>query len=55
MSLQTESSLTTPQDRDQVNKWKPDQTSPPLTNDESENAIKELNNTFPFCVITSWV
>lgn len=45
MSLQTESSLTTPQDRDQVNKWKPDQTSPPLTNDESENAIKELNNT----------
>lgn len=45
MSHQTESSLTTPQDRDQVNKWKPDQTSPPLTNDESENAIKELNNT----------
>jgi hypothetical protein len=45
MSLQTESSLTTPQDRDQVNKWKPDQTSPPLTIQESENAIKELNNT----------
>jgi hypothetical protein len=45
MSLQTESSLTTPQDRDQVNKWKPDQTSPSLTIQESENAIKELNNT----------
>ena len=40
-----ESSLTTPEDRDSVNKWKPDQFQPPLTNEESVEAIKTLNNT----------
>lgn len=39
-----ENSLTSPEDRDLNNKWKPDQTSPPLTNSEAENAIAELDN-----------
>lgn len=39
-----ENSLTSPEDRDINNKWKPDQTSPPLTNGEAENAIVELDN-----------
>jgi len=41
----TESSLTAPEDRDRVNKWKPDQSQPPLTNEQAEEALKELNIT----------
>jgi hypothetical protein len=40
-----ESSITTPQDRDIVNRWKPDQFVQPLTGDEMQNALKEVNNT----------
>lgn len=40
-----ESSLTAPDDRDKVNRWKPDQSIPPLTNQEAEYALKELNKT----------
>ena len=40
-----ESSITTPQDRDVVNRWKPDQFIQPLTGDELQNALKEVNNT----------
>jgi hypothetical protein len=48
-----ESSLTSPSDRDLKNKWRPEQGVPPLTNEETNEAIKELNNThfikkFPF-------
>ena len=43
--MSKESSLTTPSDRDTENKWKPDQSQPPLSNDESAEAMKELNNT----------
>jgi hypothetical protein len=43
--MSKESSLTTPEDRDLTNKWKPDLGAPPLTNEEAEYAIKELNNT----------
>ena len=48
-----ESSLTSPSDRDQQNKWRPEQGVPPLTNEETNEAINELNNThfikkFPF-------
>lgn len=39
-----ENSLTSPEDRDQNNRWKPDQSSPPLTNSEAEIAISELDN-----------
>jgi hypothetical protein len=41
----TESSLTTPEDRDTQNKWRPDQSVPPLTNDEAVVALHELNKT----------
>lgn len=41
----TESSLTTPEDRDTQNKWRPDQSVPPLTNDEAASALDELNKT----------
>jgi len=41
----TESSLTAPEDRDRVNKWKPDQSQPPLTNEQTEDALNELNIT----------
>lgn len=44
-STNKESSLTAPEDRDLNNKWKPDQSSPPLTNDEANIAIETLNNT----------
>jgi len=44
-STNKESSLTSPEDRDLNNKWKPDQSSPPLTNDEANIAIETLNNT----------
>ena len=40
-----ESSLTTPEDRDSVNKWKPNQFQQPLSTDESNIAIQTLNNT----------
>lgn len=43
--MSNESSLTTPEDRDLTNKWKPDLSSPPLTNEQAEFAVKELNNT----------
>ena len=42
---QPENSLTSPEDRDRINKWKPAQNSPPLTVEETEIAVKELNNT----------
>ena len=42
---QPENSLTSPEDRDRINKWKPVQNSPPLTVEETEIAVKELNNT----------
>lgn len=38
-----ESSLTPPEDRDHENRWKPDQFVPPLTEDETVAAVKELN------------
>lgn len=41
----TESSLTTPQDRDLNNKWKPDLSASPLTNTEAEHAMNDLNKT----------
>jgi Family of unknown function (DUF5832) len=41
----TENSLTSPEDRDRINKWKPVQNSPPLTIEETEIAVKELDNT----------
>lgn len=40
-----ESALTTPQDRDQVNRWKPDQFVEPLTNEEALHAVAELDDT----------
>ncbi len=40
-----ENSLTAPEDRDRVNKWRPDQSTPPLNNEETNEAMKELNNT----------
>lgn len=41
----TENSLTSPEDRDRVNKWKPPHSEPPLNGEQTEAAIKELNNT----------
>ena len=40
-----EHSLTSPSDRDLNNKWRPDQGTPILTNEETEQAMKVLNNT----------
>lgn len=40
-----ENSLTSPSDRDLNNKWRPDQGKPVLTNEETEEAMKVLNNT----------
>jgi hypothetical protein len=45
MSKQQESSLTTPEDRDILNKWKPNQTEEKLTEEEAEYALKDLNLT----------
>lgn len=45
MSNNTESSLTTPQDRDLNNRWKPDLGAPALTNTEAEHAMADLNKT----------
>jgi hypothetical protein len=39
-----ESSITPPEDRDKVNRWKPDQFVPPLEGDEYNEAVKELND-----------
>jgi len=39
-----ESSITTPQDRDQINRWKPDQFVPPLNNEEFQHALKVVND-----------
>ena len=44
MSLHTESSLTTPEDRNLDNRWKPDQSIPSLNNNETIEALKELND-----------
>jgi len=41
-----ENSLTSPEDRDRVNKWKPEQSVPVLSDKETNEAFKELNNTF---------
>jgi len=43
--MQKESSLTTPQDRDLTNKWKPEQHEAPLSAEETEVAMTVLNNT----------
>jgi hypothetical protein len=43
--MSQESSLTTPQDRNLDNKWKPDQSIPSLTNDQAVEAMKDLNIT----------
>ena len=43
--MSQESSLTTPQDRDLENKWKPDQSVAPLTNEQTIEALKDLNIT----------
>lgn len=40
-----ENSLTDPLDRDRVNKWKPESGAPVLTNSQTEEAMKVLNNT----------
>jgi hypothetical protein len=40
-----ESSLTSPSDRDLNNKWRPEQDVPPLTNQETIEAMKTINNT----------
>ena len=39
-----ESSLTSPEDRDKINKWKPDQFVPPLQGKEFDYAVSELND-----------
>jgi hypothetical protein len=43
--MSQESSLTTPQDRDLENKWKPDQSVAPLSNEQTVEALKDLNIT----------
>jgi hypothetical protein len=43
ISLKEESSLTAPEDRDKVNRWRPDQTSPALTKEEGTTAFESLN------------
>lgn len=40
-----ESSLTDPSDRDMVNRWRPEQSVPPLTDSETVEAMKVLNIT----------
>jgi hypothetical protein len=40
----TETSLTSPLDRDRESKWRPDQGSPPLSEEEVSNAMNTLNN-----------
>jgi hypothetical protein len=43
--LEKENSLTSPEDRNPENKWKPDQSTPALTEKHVENAMNALNNT----------
>jgi hypothetical protein len=45
MAEQIESSLTAPEDRNKVEKWIPQQSIPPLTNEQTKEAFTELNNT----------
>lgn len=40
-----ENSLTSPEDRDRENRWRPEQGAPALTEPEVEEAMKSLNNT----------
>jgi len=42
---QKENSLTTPEERDLENRWRPEQGAPALTEDEVNLAMSELNNT----------
>ena len=42
---QKENSLTDPLDRDRVNKWRPEQGAPALSQIQVEDAVKTLNNT----------
>jgi hypothetical protein len=44
IEFEKENSLTAPVDRDRENKWKPDQSLPPLTNTEAQYAMEALNN-----------
>lgn len=41
---QKENSLTSPEDRDLTNKWRPDTKAPPLTAEQADAAIQELND-----------
>ena len=41
---QTESSLTNPEDRNLENRWKPDQSIPPLNNEDTIEALKQLDD-----------
>uniref|UniRef100_A0A6C0E1S7 Uncharacterized protein n=1 Tax=viral metagenome TaxID=1070528 RepID=A0A6C0E1S7_9ZZZZ len=43
--MSKESSLTAPEDRDKENRWRPEQSQPPLSNEETVEAMKELNIT----------
>ena len=43
--MSKESSLTAPEDRDKENRWRPEQGQPPLSNEETVEALKELNIT----------
>jgi hypothetical protein len=43
--MSKESSLTAPEDRDKENRWRPEQGQPPLSNEETVEAMKELNIT----------
>ena len=42
---QKENSLTTPEERDLENRWRPEQGAPALSEDEVNLAMSELNNT----------
>ena len=44
-SESSESSLTAPEDRDRINRWKPDQSIAPLSSSEFKNAISKLKST----------
>ena len=43
--MKKESSLTTPEDRDLVNRWRPEQHEAPLSSEETDAAMKTLNIT----------
>jgi hypothetical protein len=43
--IEKENSLTAPEDRDLINKWKPEQSAPVLNENEVDLAMKALNNT----------